>query len=72
MRFGDDLALPAGRFAEARAAALRQIDDDGAVTLAGLRDALGTSRRVAQALLERLDADGDTRRIGDRRVRRRR
>jgi selenocysteine-specific elongation factor len=72
VRFGDDLALPAGRFAEARAAALRQIDDDGAVTLAGLRDALGTSRRVAQALLERLDADGDTRRIGDRRVRRRR
>jgi selenocysteine-specific elongation factor len=72
VRFGGDLALPAERFAEARSAALRQIDADGAVTLAGLRDALGTSRRVAQALLERLDADGDTRRVGDRRVRRRR
>jgi selenocysteine-specific elongation factor len=41
------------------------------ITLAGFRDALGISRRVAQLLLERYDADGLTRRIGDERVLRR-
>jgi selenocysteine-specific elongation factor len=41
------------------------------ITLAGFRDALGISRRVAQFLLERYDADGLTRRVGDERVLRR-
>ena len=41
------------------------------ITLAGFRDALGISRRAAQLLLERFDADGLTRRIGDERVARR-
>jgi selenocysteine-specific elongation factor len=38
------------------------------ITLAGFRDALGISRRPAQLLLERFDADGLTRRVGDERV----
>jgi selenocysteine-specific elongation factor len=38
------------------------------ITLAGFRDALGVSRRHAQLLLERYDADGFTRRVGDERV----
>jgi selenocysteine-specific elongation factor len=46
-------------------------DAHGSVTLAQLRDATGTSRKWAQALLERMDADGITRRIGDERVLRR-
>ena len=37
-------------------------------TVSELREALGTSRRVAIPLLERLDRDRVTRRIGDRRV----
>jgi selenocysteine-specific elongation factor len=42
------------------------------ITLPGFRDALGVSRRVAQLLLERYDADGITLRVGDeRRLRRR-
>jgi selenocysteine-specific elongation factor len=41
------------------------------ITLAGFRDALGVSRRQAQLLLERYDADGFTRRVGDERVLRR-
>ena len=40
------------------------------ITLAGFRDALGISRRTAQLLLERFDADGLTRRVGDERLRR--
>src|SRR5262249_61775968 len=38
------------------------------ITLASFRDALGVSRRTAQLLLERYDADGLTRRVGDERV----
>ena len=41
------------------------------ITLARFRDALGISRRIAQLLLERYDADGLTRRVGDERVLRR-
>jgi selenocysteine-specific elongation factor len=41
------------------------------ITLAGFRDALGASRKTAQLLLERFDADGLTRRVGDERVLRR-
>jgi selenocysteine-specific elongation factor len=43
----------------------------GELTLAGLRDALGTSRKYAQALLEHLDATRVTVRHGDRHVLRR-
>ncbi len=54
-----------------RETALRLIDAEGAVTLARLRDALGASRRVAQAFLEHLDEERVTRRLpDDRRVRR--
>jgi selenocysteine-specific elongation factor len=44
---------------------------DGAVTIAGVRDELGTSRRYAQALLEHLDAEKVTIRRGDAHVLRR-
>jgi selenocysteine-specific elongation factor len=51
------------RAVEARVEAL--VTRDGAVTLAGLRDELGTSRQFAQALLEHLDAERVTRRRPD-------
>ena len=66
---GDGVVFAAGPFAEARAAVVAAIERDGSVTLAQARDALGTNRRVAQALLERLDRDGVTARRGDARVR---
>ena len=72
MRFGGDMAYTAERFAAARDVAVAACEEHGEVTLAGLRDALGASRRYAQGILERLDSDGVTRRVGDRRVLRRR
>jgi selenocysteine-specific elongation factor len=42
--------------------------DEGEISLAGLRDRLGTSRRFAQAWLEFSDASGVTSRTGDVRV----
>jgi len=44
------------------------VRDNGSVTLAQVRDIFGTSRRYAQALLEHMDAERITRRVGDERV----
>jgi selenocysteine-specific elongation factor len=51
---------------------LEQLPALSPITLAGFRDALGISRRTAQLLLERYDADGITLRLGDERKLRRR
>lgn len=45
------------------------IDERGSITLAEFRDAFGTSRKYAQAVLEYLDQQRVTRRVGDARVR---
>ena len=57
--------------AGARACSSPSASAAGRITLARFRDLLGTGRRPAQLLLERFDADGLTRRIGDERVLRR-
>ena len=72
VRVGDGLAVGAEAFAEARRLVVAECETAGSITLARLRDLLGTGRRPAQLLLERLDADGVTRRVGDERVLRRR
>jgi len=45
--------------------ALEQARDEGSLSLVGLRDALRTSRKYSQALLEHLDRSGITVRRGD-------
>jgi selenocysteine-specific elongation factor len=66
-RVGDGLAVSTALYDRGRAKLLEL----SPITLAGFRDALGISRRTAQLLLERYDADGLTRRVGDERVLRR-
>jgi selenocysteine-specific elongation factor len=51
--------------ARVRARVEALIAADGAITLAGLRDELQTSRKFAQALLEHLDAERVTKRLPD-------
>jgi selenocysteine-specific elongation factor len=53
---------------EARRRVIEICRRDGAVTIAGLRDELETSRKYAQALLEHFDAERLTRRRGDQHV----
>jgi selenocysteine-specific elongation factor len=65
---GDGVIFAAAPFAQARDAVVALIEGQGSATLAQARDALGTNRRAAQALLERLDRDGVTQRRGDERV----
>jgi selenocysteine-specific elongation factor len=66
VRVGDGYAISADAYERARA-----VLHDG-ITLAEFRDALGVGRKTAQLYLERFDADGITRRVGDARVLRRR
>ena len=58
-------------FEVAKDVVLVECGAEGEITLARFRDLSGTGRRDAQLLLERLDADGVTRREGDARVLRR-
>ena len=66
VRVGDGFAISPAAYEQARAVLV-----DG-ITLAQFRDALGVGRKTAQLYLERFDADGVTRRVGDARVLRRR
>jgi selenocysteine-specific elongation factor len=72
VRVGDGFAVSSELYEAARAAVVQECTRHGSITLARLRDLVGTGRRDAQLLLERLDADGLTRRVGDTRVLRRR
>jgi selenocysteine-specific elongation factor len=71
VRLGDGYAVTSSRYEAARQVAIDECRATGEITLGRFRDLLGVGRRDAQLLLERLDADGVTRRIGDRRVLRR-
>jgi selenocysteine-specific elongation factor len=66
VRVGDGLAVSPDAYERAK-----DVLFDG-ITLAEFRDALGVGRKAAQLYLERFDADGVTRRVGDARVLRRR
>jgi selenocysteine-specific elongation factor len=71
VRVGDGYAISPRAYEEARAALVEELDGGGKITLARFRDLVGTSRKTAQLILERFDADGITRRVGDERVLRR-
>jgi selenocysteine-specific elongation factor len=63
-----DFYLTAERAREARTAVRTRIETSGPVTVAEIRDLLGTSRKYAVPLCEWLDATGATRRHGDERI----
>jgi selenocysteine-specific elongation factor len=71
VRVGDGLAVSAQAYGQARGVLVAECKTAGEITLARFRDLLGVGRRTAQLLLERFDADGVTRRVGDGRVLRR-
>jgi len=72
VRVGDGHAVARAAYERARDALVEECTRGGSITLARFRDLVGISRRPAQLLLERFDADGLTRRVGDERVLRRR
>jgi selenocysteine-specific elongation factor len=64
----DGFYLTAGRAAEARRRVREAIEERGGMTVAEIRDLLGTSRKYAVPLCEWLDATGATVRKGDARI----
>ncbi len=71
VRLGDGLAVGTPAYEEAKQLLVEECTAAGSITLGRFRDLLGTGRKPAQLLLERFDADGLTRRVGDERVLRR-
>ena len=71
VRLGDGYAIGTAAYESARDVLLAECREAGQITLARFRDLVGIGRRDAQLLLERFDADGLTRRVGDARVLRR-
>ncbi|MDP9303307.1 MAG: SelB C-terminal domain-containing protein, partial [Actinomycetota bacterium] len=71
VRVGDGYAVSPAAYGHARGVLVEECERTGGITLARFRDLLGISRKTSQSLLERFDADGITRRTGDKRVLRR-
>jgi hypothetical protein len=71
IRLGDGFVVSTDAYRRARELVVTECRATGEIALARFRDLAGVGRRDAQLLLERLDQDGVTRRLGDRRVLRR-
>jgi selenocysteine-specific elongation factor len=68
VRLGDGYAIGADAFEVAQDVLLTECRAVGGISLARFRDLVGVGRRDAQLLLERFDADGVTRRVGEQRI----
>jgi len=71
VRLGEGWAVSGAAYERARELVVEECEVAGRISLGRFRDLAGCGRRDAQLLLERLDADGVTRRDGDARVLRR-
>jgi selenocysteine-specific elongation factor len=65
---GEGIVFAAEAYGQVVARITEHLQREGSVTLAQVRDLLGTSRKYAQAILEHLDEIRMTRRVGDERV----
>ncbi len=72
VRLGDGYAISTAAYERARKLVVEECESAGRIALARFRDLAGCGRRDAQLVLERLDADGVTRRVRDERLLRRR
>jgi selenocysteine-specific elongation factor len=68
VRLSDDIAFTKDAYDAAVVIVKEIVSTSGSITVAQLRDRMGASRRPALALLEHLDAQRVTRRVGDSRV----
>ncbi len=68
VRLSEEIAFTRQAYESAVGLVREIVASDGQVTVASLRDRMGASRRPVLALLEHLDAEKITRRVGDERV----
>jgi len=68
IEISEDVLLLSEHFAAMRATVVNFISKNGPATVSELRQTLQSSRRVMVPFLERLDRDGITRRVGEKRL----
>ena len=68
VKVSDTVVFSARAYNEMQAKITAQIKSNGKITLGEVRDMFGTSRKYVQALLEYLDREKVTRRVGDDRI----
>jgi selenocysteine-specific elongation factor len=68
VKVSDNVVFSAKAYDEMRTKITAQIRKNGKITLGEVRDMFGTSRKYVQALLEYLDREKVTKRVGDDRV----
>jgi selenocysteine-specific elongation factor len=68
VRAAPDVVFTVEAYRQMTERVVQRIRQQGKVTLAEVRDMLGTSRKYVQALLEHMDQQRITRRVGDERV----
>jgi selenocysteine-specific elongation factor len=68
VRVSEDLAFTAQAYDQMVDQVVGHLKAHGKITVAEVRDLFGTSRRYVLALLEHLDRERVTRRVGDERV----
>jgi selenocysteine-specific elongation factor len=68
VRVSDDVLFASDAYAKMVGQVQRFVEEEGSITVAQARDLFGSSRRYLLALLEHLDSEGVTRRVGDKRV----
>jgi len=71
VRVADNIAFTTEAYQEMTSRIVEHLKAQGTITLAQVRDMFAASRKYAQALLEHLDEQRITRRVGDERVLRR-
>ncbi len=69
IRADENIIFSQVAFEDIKRRVLEQIDQTGSISLAQFRDHFGSSRKYAQAVLEYLDQQRITRRVGDERIR---
>ena len=68
LALSDEVVISNESFAWMKAAIEKFLRENGEASVTELRQMLASSRRVVVPLLERLDREGVTRRLGDKRV----
>jgi len=68
VKVSDNIVFSKSAYDEMKSKVISRIKDKGKISLGEVRDIFGTSRKYVQALLEYLDKEKVTRRVGDDRV----
>ena len=68
IRLGSNMAIKTNYYKMIQSKIINRVKSEGQISLSDTRDLLGTSRKYAQSILEHMDDEKITRRVGDIRI----